>query len=80
MNRKQTAAIQKLQSKMVEVLTARNSEIKTLHRRVRGQKEAQKFLGTINKRWTALNGLVKKCNEEVVHLRDNWGLKANFAS
>ena len=62
------ATLRKHQTKLIEIVTARNQELEALHRRVRGQRDAKKFLAQINKRWTALDTVVKQYNKEVEKL------------
>ena len=62
------ATLRKHQTKLIEIVTARNQELEALHRRVRGQRDAKKFLAQINKRWTALDAVVKQYNKEVEKL------------
>jgi hypothetical protein len=54
-----------LQSAIVKVITERNTELDILHRRVRGQKQAKKFIVQLNNRWKQLVNFVKKYNVEV---------------
>jgi hypothetical protein len=54
-----------LQSSIVKVITERNAELDILHRRVRGQKQAKKFIVQLNNRWKQLVNFVKKYNVEV---------------
>jgi hypothetical protein len=57
--------LQKLQTDIVKTVTERRVELEVLHRRVRGQLMARRFLGTINTRWKPLNNLVAAYNAEV---------------
>jgi hypothetical protein len=56
------------------MVTERTVEIEALHRRVRGQAMAKRFLGQINYRWKPLDKLVDEYNVEVD--RYNEGLPA----
>jgi len=57
--------LRRLQAEIIEVVTARNLELETLDRRLRGHKQAVKFKQALNKRWTALNNVVKAFNREI---------------
>jgi hypothetical protein len=59
-----------LQSKLIHVITEREAEQSILHRRVRGQKNAKKFLVAINSRWQQLDSLVTAYNAELARLPD----------
>ena len=59
------ATLRKHQTKLIEIVSARNQELEALHRRVRGQRDAKKFLMQINRRWTALDAVVKQYYKEV---------------
>jgi hypothetical protein len=58
-----------LQSAIVKVITERNAELDILHRRVRGQKQAKKFIVQLNNRWKQLANFVKKYNVEVLKIQ-----------
>jgi hypothetical protein len=47
--------LQKLQTDIVKTVTERRVELEVLHRRVRGQSMARRFLGMINARWKPLS-------------------------
>jgi hypothetical protein len=57
--------LQKLQTDIVKSVTERRVELEVLHRRVRGQHMARRFLGMINARWKPLDNLVAAYNAEV---------------
>jgi len=57
--------LRRLQAEIIETVTARNLELETLDRRLRGHKQAVKFKQALNKRWSALNNVVKAFNKEV---------------
>jgi hypothetical protein len=59
-----------LQSKIIHVITEREAEQSILHRRVRGQKNAKRFLVAINTRWQQLDSLVTAYNAELARLPD----------
>ena len=57
--------LRRLQAEIIETVTARNLELETLDRRLRGHKQAVKFKQALNKRWSALNNVVKAFNKEI---------------
>jgi hypothetical protein len=57
--------LQQLQTEIVKTVTERRVELEVLHRRVRGQAMARRFLGLINSRWKPLDKLVADYNLEV---------------
>ena len=57
--------LRRLQVEIIEVVTARNLELETLDRRLRGHKQAVKFKQALNKRWSALNNVVKAFNKQI---------------
>lgn len=59
------ATLHKLQTNIIEIITTRNAELETIHRRIRGHKQAKKFEAQINSRWSALDSTVKQYNKEV---------------
>jgi hypothetical protein len=57
--------LQQLQSEIIKTVTERAVELDILHRRVRGGKMAQRFIGQINGRWKPLDRLVNEYNIQV---------------
>ena len=59
-----------LQATLIKIVTERRVDIDVLHKRVRAQKKAKKFILKINGRWKLLDNLAEKHNAEIRKVGD----------